>query len=64
MVHIVGVFSGGVDTYNKNRYDLEERTAVFGQDVINFAKKIPKNNYHFNCQSASPFGNQHRFELL
>ena len=25
------------------KYDLEERTAKFGEDVIEFAKKIPKN---------------------
>lgn len=25
------------------RYDLEERTAKFGEDVINFCKKIPRN---------------------
>ena len=24
-------------------YDLEERTAKFGEDIIDFAKKIPKN---------------------
>ncbi len=27
----------------KRKYDLEERTAKFGEGVINFAKKIPKN---------------------
>ncbi len=26
-----------------NKYDLEERTAKFGEDIIKFAKKIPKN---------------------
>ncbi|MFA6364941.1 MAG: four helix bundle protein [Candidatus Paceibacterota bacterium] len=26
----------------KSKYDLEERTAKFGEDVIIFAKKIPK----------------------
>lgn len=25
------------------KYDLEERTAKFGEDIIEFAKKIPKN---------------------
>jgi len=25
------------------KYDLEERTAKFGENVIEFAKKIPKN---------------------
>jgi four helix bundle protein len=25
------------------KYDLEERTARFGEDIIEFAKKIPKN---------------------
>lgn len=29
-------------TPNK-KYDLEERTARFGEDIIEFAKKIPKN---------------------
>jgi len=29
---------------NKNpKYDLEERTAKFGEEVIKFANKIPKN---------------------
>ncbi len=27
----------------KNKYDLEERTAKFGEDIIEFAKKIPRN---------------------
>lgn len=27
---------------NKNKYDLEERTAKFGEDVINFCRSIPK----------------------
>lgn len=27
----------------KKRYDLEERTAKFGEEIIEFAKKIPKN---------------------
>jgi len=26
-----------------NKYDLEERTAKFGEDIIEFAKKVPKN---------------------
>ncbi len=26
----------------KNKYDLEERTAVFGENIIHFVKKIPK----------------------
>ena len=26
----------------KQKYDLEERTAKFGEDIIEFAKKIPK----------------------
>lgn len=25
------------------KYDLEERTAKFGEDIIEFAKKVPKN---------------------
>lgn len=27
-----------------NNYDLEERTAKFGENIINFAKKIPDNS--------------------
>jgi len=27
---------------NKKRFDLEERTAKFGEDIIEFAKKFPK----------------------
>ena len=27
----------------KNKYDLEERTAKFGENIIEFAKEIPKN---------------------
>jgi len=31
------------DKMSKNKkYDLEERTAVFGEDIIRFARKIPK----------------------
>lgn len=28
----------------KNKYDLEERTARLGEEIINFAKKIPENS--------------------
>jgi len=28
---------------NSRKYDLEERTAKFGEDIIEFAKKLPKN---------------------
>jgi four helix bundle protein len=28
----------------KRKYDLEERTARFGEEIIKFAKKIPKNS--------------------
>lgn len=28
---------------NKIKYDLEERTAKFGEDIIEFAKKVPRN---------------------
>ena len=28
---------------NKNKYDLEERTAKFGEDIIELVKKVPKN---------------------
>ena len=28
--------------YQNKPYDLEERTAKFGEDIIEFAKKIPK----------------------
>ena len=27
---------------NKNKYDLEERTAKFAEEVIDFTKKLPK----------------------
>ena len=27
----------------RKEYDLEERTAVFGEDIITFAKKVPQN---------------------
>jgi len=27
-----------------NKYDLEERTAKFGEEIIKFAKKIPKDS--------------------
>lgn len=30
-------------TNEKNKFDLEERTAKFGEDIIKFCKKIPKN---------------------
>lgn len=30
------------DEMTKNKYDLEERTAKFGENIIRFAKKIPK----------------------
>ncbi len=32
------------NTQNNKIYDLEERTAKFGEDVIDFCKKIQKNN--------------------
>ncbi|MDP3999487.1 MAG: four helix bundle protein [bacterium] len=28
---------------NSKKYDLEERTARFGEDIIEFAKKLPQN---------------------
>ena len=28
---------------NIKKFDLEERTAKFGENIIEFAKKIPKN---------------------
>ena len=28
----------------KNKYDLEERTAKFGEEILRFAKVIPKNS--------------------
>ncbi|MDI6882915.1 MAG: four helix bundle protein [Patescibacteria group bacterium] len=30
------------DKMSKKKYDLEERTAKFGEEIIKFAKKIPK----------------------
>jgi four helix bundle protein len=29
---------------NKNNYDLEERTALFGESIIDLCKKIPRND--------------------
>ena len=31
----------------KQNYDLEERTGKFGEDIIKFAKKMPKNSITF-----------------
>jgi len=31
------------DKVNKRKYDLEERTAKFGEEIIKFSSKIPKN---------------------
>lgn len=31
------------DTDNKKKYDLEERTAKFGENILEFAKKVPQN---------------------
>ena len=31
------------DKMPKQKYDLEERTAKFGEDIIEFVKKVPKN---------------------
>ena len=28
---------------NSKKYDLEERTAKFGEDIIEFVRKLPKN---------------------
>gem|GEM_PF-4472738 len=32
----------------KKVYDLEGRTAKFGEDVIEFAKKVPKKYYNYS----------------
>jgi four helix bundle protein len=32
------------DKMTKNKYDLEERTAKFSEEIIKFAKKIPENS--------------------
>ena len=32
------------DKMIKHKYDLEERTAKFGEEIIRFAKKIPENS--------------------
>ena len=29
-------------TNNKKKYDLEERTAKFGESIIDFAKNLPR----------------------
>jgi len=34
--------SGDGEQSEKSAFDLEERTALFGEAVIRFAKKIPK----------------------
>jgi len=31
------------ENQNGKKYDLEERTAIFGENVIEFCKKIPRN---------------------
>ena len=31
----------GAEAMPDSRYDLEERTAVFGEDVVQFARKLP-----------------------
>jgi four helix bundle protein len=35
--------SNEVQNPNTKKYDLEERTAIFGEDVIRFAKTLPSN---------------------
>lgn len=32
------------ESISKKKYDLEERTAKFGEEIIKFARKIPKNS--------------------
>jgi four helix bundle protein len=32
------------DKIMKNKYDLEDRTAIFGEEIIKFVKKIPENS--------------------
>ena len=34
--------SGGNDKPDRPQFDLEERTAVFGETIVRFARKIPK----------------------
>lgn len=29
---------------NSKKYDLEERTAKFGEDIVELARQLPKNN--------------------
>ncbi|MEK7182491.1 MAG: four helix bundle protein [Patescibacteria group bacterium] len=36
---------------NKKKYDLEERTAKFGEEIIDFAKKIPKTHITISLTS-------------
>ena len=36
--------SNEIQNPNDKTYDLEERTAIFGEDVIEFAKKLRKND--------------------
>ena len=35
--------NGGESSPNERRFDLEERAARFGEDVIQFAKRVPLN---------------------
>jgi len=37
------MLNDGISNVKKKKFDLEERTGKFGEDVIKFAKKIPKN---------------------
>jgi len=38
-------------TRDGRKYDLEERTALFGEKIIEFAKKLPKD--HINSELCS-----------
>ena len=37
----------GESMSNINKYDLEERTAVFGERIIDFVKTLPKNTVNY-----------------
>ena len=47
------------------KFDLEERTAVFGENVIEFVRKIPKNTITVSLiNQLVKISNQYRCQLL
>jgi len=41
------------DKSSRQKFDLEERTAHFGEDVIAFAKRIPKTAVTYKANSSA-----------